>query len=151
MKKIVTGPALKNFPFIALPLLSAALFSITACNMSDSASAASLQTKDGKSLSPDTLDKTAAASSVLDTALYNQKVLHIVNGDSSGLWPVKSAYPNAGALLPFNRIISFYGNLYSKQMGILGELPPQQMLDKLKGEVKKWKDADTSLGVIPAL
>jgi hypothetical protein len=36
-------------------------------------------------------------------------------------------------------------------MGILGELPEQQMLDKLMGEVKKWQAADTSIEVIPAL
>ena len=39
------------------------------------------------------------------------------------LWPVKTVYPNAGALLPFNRIIAYYGNLYSKNMGVLGEYP----------------------------
>src|SRR3989344_1799803 len=31
-------------------------------------------------------------------------------------WPVKAVYPNAGAILPFNRIIAYYGNLYSKKM-----------------------------------
>ncbi|HUR11655.1 MAG TPA: hypothetical protein VM012_09825 [Flavitalea sp.] len=87
----------------------------------------------------------------VDTALYNKFVQHLLNGDSSGRWPVKDVYPRAGAILPFNRIIAFYGNLYSKQMGILGELPPKQMLEKLKGEVKKWQAADTTLHVIPAL
>ena len=31
-------------------------------------------------------------------------------------------------LLPYNRIIAFYGNLYSKRMGILGEVPKKEML-----------------------
>jgi len=87
----------------------------------------------------------------LDTALFNQKLMHITNGDSSGKWPVKSPYPVAGAILPFKRIIAYYGNLYSKQMGILGELPRKQMLAKLQGEVKKWQAADSSIEVIPAL
>lgn len=87
----------------------------------------------------------------LDTALFNQKLLHITNGDSSGKWPVKSAYPLPGAILPFKRIIAYYGNLYSKQIGILVELPRKQMLDKLQGEVKKWQAADTAIEVIPAL
>jgi hypothetical protein len=39
-----------------------------------------------------------------------------------GRWPVKAPYPLAGALLPYNRIIAYYGNLYSTRMGILGEL-----------------------------
>jgi len=87
----------------------------------------------------------------LDTALFNQKMQWITNGDTSGRWPVKAAYPVAGAVLPFKRIIAYYGNLYSKQMGILGELPEKQMLDKLMGEVKSWQAADTSIEVIPAL
>ncbi|MEJ7684404.1 MAG: hypothetical protein WKG06_42470 [Segetibacter sp.] len=36
-------------------------------------------------------------------------------------------------------------------MGILGELPPGQMLVKLQSEIKKWQMADTSMEVIPAL
>ena len=92
----------------------------------------------------------STSNTSLDTALYNQKNTHITNGDSSGKWPVKSAYPLAGAILPFKRIVAYYGNLYSKQMGILGELPRKQMLDKLQGEVKKWQAADSSIEVIPA-
>lgn len=88
---------------------------------------------------------------VLDTARYDEKVEHLVNGDSSGRWPVKSPYPLPGAVLPFKRVVAFYGNLYSKQMGILGELPRAQMLAKLKGEMKQWQDADTSMEVQPAL
>lgn len=67
------------------------------------------------------------------------------------LWPVKTVYPNAGALLPFNRIIAYYGNLYSTKMGVLGQYPEAQMLAKLDVEVKKWEDADPSTPVIPAL
>jgi len=87
----------------------------------------------------------------IDTALYNQKVLALNNGDSSGLWPVKAVYPTPGAILPFSRIVAFYGNLYSKNMGILGELPRAQMLAKLKQEVAKWEKADPSTPVQPAL
>jgi hypothetical protein len=36
-------------------------------------------------------------------------------------------------------------------MGILGELPKQEMLNKLKGEVAKWQAADTTIPVLPAL
>lgn len=67
------------------------------------------------------------------------------------LWPVKTVYPNAGAILPFNRIIAYYGNLYSTKMGVLGQYPEAQMLSKLNAEVKKWEDADPSTPVIPAL
>lgn len=86
-----------------------------------------------------------------DTADYDSKILHITNGDTSGRWPVKTDYPLAGAILPFKRIISYYGNLYSKQMGILGELPEKQMLEKLMKEVENWQKADSVMEAIPAL
>lgn len=67
------------------------------------------------------------------------------------IWPVKAVYPLSGALLPFNRIIAYYGNLYSTRMGVLGQYPEAEMLAKLEGEVKKWEAADPSTPVIPAL
>jgi hypothetical protein len=92
-----------------------------------------------------------AKVSVLDTAGYDRFMVAMINKDSSGKWPVKSVYPLAGALLPFNRIVAFYGNLYSTKMGVLGEYPREQMLAKLKVEAAKWQAADTSVKVIPAL
>jgi|SRR5579871_26651 len=101
------------------------------------------------SLSKDSVK--ARAPLVLDTLLFNEQLIKITNGDSSGRWPVKTAYPDAGAILPFKRIVAYYGNLYSKQMGVLGEYPPKEMLGKLQGEIKKWQAADTTMEVIPAL
>lgn len=92
-----------------------------------------------------------SAGKVLDTAAYDKLVNALANGDSTGKWPVKAPYPLNGAVLPYYRIVAFYGNLYSTRMGILGELPKKEMLAKLKGEVAKWQAADTSLTVIPAL
>ena len=66
-------------------------------------------------------------------------------------WPVSGPAPADGALLPNKRIIAFYGNPLSKRMGILGEIPPQQMLDKLDGVVKEWQEADPDTPVQPAL
>jgi hypothetical protein len=103
---------------------------------------------------------------VLDIDAYNRKVYEISNNPISYasstlkeyssttakyLWPVKTVYPNAGALLPFNRIVAYYGNLYSKQMGVLGQYPEDEMLAKLNVEVKKWQEADPNTPVIPAL
>ena len=88
---------------------------------------------------------------VLDTARYNKILIAIANGDTTGKWPVKAPYPLPEAVLPFHRIVAFYGNMYSKKMGILGEIPKGEMLKKLQGEVAKWQAADTSLPVIPAL
>lgn len=66
-------------------------------------------------------------------------------------WPKKTVYPNFGALLPFNRIVAYYGNLYSKKMGVLGEYEESIMIEKLNNEVSKWELADPETPVIPAL
>ncbi len=88
----------------------------------------------------------------LDTLAYRQKMKALANGDTTGKWPVKKEpYPLAGAILPFKRIVAYYGNLYSVRMGILGELPPKQMLAKLDQEVKRWEKADPQTPVQPAL
>ena len=67
------------------------------------------------------------------------------------LWPVNTLYPNDGALLPFNRIIAYYGNLYSTKMGALGQYKEEEMFTRLLAEVKKWELADPETPVIPAL
>lgn len=99
--------------------------------------------------------KTIAAEerkvSAIDTVDYNNKMLALSNNDTTGFWPVKTPYPLPGALLPYNRIVAFYGNLYSTRMGILGELPKEEMLKKLQGEVAKWQTADPTTKTIPAL
>jgi hypothetical protein len=66
-------------------------------------------------------------------------------------WPVKTEYPKDGALLPFYRVMAYYGNLYSKKMGVLGEYPEAEMLSKLQAEVLKWQLADPTTPVLPAL
>ncbi len=88
----------------------------------------------------------------LDKAKYDELMKSLAHGDTTGRWPVKGApYPVNGAILPFKRVVAFYGNLFSKKMGILGELPPNEMLAKLKGEVKSWEKADPKTPVQPAL
>jgi len=87
----------------------------------------------------------------IDTAAYDRINMELANGDSSGKWPVKGPYPSPGAILPFYRIVAYYGNLFSTRMGALGEYPKPEMFRRLRGEVKNWQDADSSLPVIPAL
>jgi len=71
---------------------------------------------------------------------------------TSSLWPVKNAvYPKAGAILPFKRIVAYYGNLYSKKMGALGEYESSEMLRRLTTQVKEWELADPATPVVPAL
>jgi hypothetical protein len=76
----------------------------------------------------------------------------LANGDTTGLWPVKSApYPYKGAILPYYRVVAYYGNLYSKRMGVLGEYPPDTLWQKLNAEVAKWEKADPFTPVKPAI
>jgi hypothetical protein len=96
----------------------------------------------------------------LDTKAYDEKMLALANyvvststatSSAPALWPVKTVYPNPGAILPDNRIIAYYGNLYSKGMGVLGQYPEEEMLARLKVEVDKWNLADPTTPAIPAL
>lgn len=130
-----------------------AFFALTSCGTSSAENTKpQMDTTDkGKSLVTANQSTNALISAPFDSAGYLQKIIHITNGDSSGRWPVKTSFPTQGAILPFKRIIAYYGNLYSTRMGILGELPPVQMLDKLQGEAKKWEAADPSMPVQPAL
>jgi hypothetical protein len=84
------------------------------------------------------------------TTIATSKVIKTVPGISA--WPVKTApLPDAGALLPFNRIVAYYGNFYSTAMGVLGEYPPDQMMAMLASTTAEWVAADPSTPVIPAL
>ncbi len=99
---------------------------------------------------------------VLDKAAYDQKLMDLIDrpveppqgapprATRKPLYPVSAPYPNAGALLPFHRIVAYYGNFYSKHMGVLGEYPPDVVLEKLKTEVARWNAADPKTPVIPA-
>jgi len=69
-------------------------------------------------------DESAAESiefEPVDTALYNKKLKELANGDTTGKWPVKKQpYPLPGAILPFKRVVTYYGSLSPKKMGSMG-------------------------------
>ncbi len=81
--------------------------------------------------------------------------LALVKAVAAGLknpdWPVRTAAPLPGSILPGRRIVAFYGNPLSKRMGILGELPPDQMFAKFDKEIAAWQKADPATPVQPAL
>ena len=88
----------------------------------------------------------------IDTVAFQNKLRALANGDTSGLWPNNlRSYPLAGHVLPYKRIVAFYGNLYSRKMGVLGEYPPKGMWERLNAEVKAWEKADPSTPVQPAI
>jgi len=65
--------------------------------------------------------------------------------------PIPGGRPRPGAILPYHRIIAFYGNPLSRRMGVMGEYPPDLMLAMLDAEVATWQAADPSTPVKPAL
>jgi hypothetical protein len=66
-------------------------------------------------------------------------------------WTGPGPAPLPGAILPERRIVAYYGNPLSKRMGILGAVPPEQMLARLDAEVAKWNAADPETPAVPAL
>jgi len=69
----------------------------------------------------------------------------------SALWPVKAAPPLPESIIPEHRIVAFYGNPLSKRMGILGELPPEEMLARLETVATEWAATDSGQKVLPGL
>ena len=67
------------------------------------------------------------------------------------LWPKATVYPQGGALLPFKRIVAYYGNFYSTKMGVLGEYSPTVVLAKLASTTEMWAKADPTTPTIPAI
>ena len=132
-----------NFKQI-IPLALAFTLTLSGCNQ-----------KDGKK----TLTKSSSEQTVeqkeivpIDTLAYQNKLEALANGDTTGLWPNHlRSYPLDGAILPFKRIVAYYGNLYSKKMGVLGEYPPKEVWRKLNIELKAWQKADPTTPVQPAI
>ena len=138
----------KSLPILLVFTFSILLLILIGCNQGKKAEVLKVKEK------PKTKKTDSVASNIpttIDTADYNRRMLAISNNDTTGRWPVKAPYPLPGAILPYHRIIAYYGNLYSKRMGILGELPKDQMLQKLQQEVAHWQKADPSVKTIPAL
>ena len=63
--------------------------------------------------------------------------------------PMPAALP--GSLLPRHRIVTYYGNPLSKRMGILGEIPSDQMMARLEKVAGEWQKADTLTKILPGL
>jgi len=80
-----------------------------------------------------------------------KEIRYELSAADSALWPVKAPEPLPGSLLPEHRIVAFYGNSKSTRMGILGQLPPEQMLPKLEHTATEWAKADPGRKVMPAL
>ncbi|MEJ7778939.1 MAG: hypothetical protein WKF68_05055 [Daejeonella sp.] len=143
-----------NLKQITLIIGIASSAAFTACSESGTKANEKTASKDtSKTAVPEEEESDALSGyAPTDTALYNKKMKELANGDTTGKWPVKNQpYPLPGAILPFKRVVTFYGNLYSKKMGALGEYAPKEMLRMLYSEVAKWEKIDPKTPVQPAL
>jgi hypothetical protein len=152
--------------FRILVALSAAV--VAACGRGDAppvAMAVALPVPDTshRAAAPKPAEKPASSTSAvrdsIARALVHTRTAHdstsfvqaVRAGARDARWPVRGPAPLPGAILPAKRIVAFYGNPLSKKMGVLGEYPPDEMLAKLDEEVERWRKADPSTPVQPAL
>ncbi|WP_442795937.1 hypothetical protein [Pelobium manganitolerans] len=145
--------AQKNYFLLPQLLLAAALFCSCSGNSNGKTnqSTASAEKKDSTQVEAVAEVKENPYKPV-DSAKYYELQKYLANGDTTGKWPVKNdPLPINGAILPFNRIIAYYGNLYSKKMGALGEYAPKEMWRRLNAEVAHWNRADSVIKAIPAI
>ena len=129
--------------FVALPELFAGRF--------DRAEATATSTV--KSLLKPKATSTPVA---FDAADYDRRMQRLANygtstASTTRAWPTKTPYPKAGAILPYKRVVAYYGNFYSKGMGVLGEYDTATVVAKLQSEVARWQAADPQTPVIPAI
>jgi len=129
-----------------IPLALALILVLAGC---EKKTESKLAKESGKEI---TAQKQESKITPTDTLAYRNKLIALANGDTTGRWPVHlRSYPLAGAILPFKRVVAYYGNLYSKKMGALGEYPPKELWKKLNAEVEAWEKADTTTQVQPAI
>lgn len=88
----------------------------------------------------------AAVPPILPT--YSSSSNVVVKGKN---WPASAPYPNGEAIVPFKRILAYYGNFFSRNMGILGEYEPDEVLRRLADTQKLWEEADPTTPVMPAI
>lgn len=64
---------------------------------------------------------------------------------------VKGADDQTDGPLKNNRLVAFYGHPNSENMGILGEMEPEAMMEKLKKQTQAYSDADPERPAIPTI
>lgn len=91
---------------------------------------------------------TATTTRLRNPLQYSSTTNVTVTGER---WPAAAPYPHGGAILPFKRIVAYYGNFFSTRMGILGEFEPAEVLARLASTSAAWESADPDTPVLPAI
>ena len=97
---------------------------------------------------------TATTTSQIPTTAVTSDLLYSSSTNvtvAEASWPPANPYPNGGAILPFERIVAYYGNFYSTRMGILGEYDRSTVLARLASTSAAWEAADPDTPVRPAI
>lgn len=122
------------------------------CNGNDKSSKSQSSQENQSVIKEKTIVEKDIIRQPMDSVLYDSLLLYTANGDTTGRWPVKNQpVPLEGAILPYNRVVAYYGNLYTKKMGAFGEYPPKEMWSRLNKEVEAWEIADPKTPVVPAI
>ncbi|SDK21380.1 hypothetical protein [Sediminibacillus albus] len=77
-------------------------------------------------------------------------------GDRTRMVPVgetlvKGAEDQTDGPLKNHRLVAYYGHPNSTNMGILGEMEPDKLMEKLKEQAQEYSDADPSRPAIPTI
>ncbi|MHA6249544.1 hypothetical protein ACXYMU_16495 [Pontibacter sp. CAU 1760] len=138
----------KRSPLTTLTAACLALLTVASCAEQTREPVEAVETE---LTEPSTTSQPAAADTTTTAADTVQQATATAPAPDTTTYSYLGPAPLPGAILPHKRIVAYYGNPLSKRMGILGELPPDQMLQKLDEEVENWSKADSLTPVQPAL
>lgn len=97
------------------------------------------------------LNSTSTHATTTATSTPTPQTAREIASTTDKAWPADLVFPKPGAILPFNRIVAYYGNFYSTRMGALGEYPEDEVLRRLQEEVDRWESVDPDTPVVPAI
>ncbi|MFD2628123.1 hypothetical protein [Oceanobacillus kapialis] len=103
----------------------------------------------------------AEDSTPLKEALSDEEIAKMPNaeahgGDRTRMIPfgktlVKGAEDQTDGPLKDHRLVAYYGHPNSTNMGILGEMEPEELMEKLKEQTQAYSDADPSRPAVPMI
>lgn len=102
-------------------------------------------------LKSNTSEEKISLATGFDSTAYHKRLLSLAHDSSDHKWPVRDSFTNAGAILPYKRILAYYGNFYSSSMGVLGQYEVPVLKEMMQKELKSWTLADTLTPVLPAI
>ncbi|WP_042220997.1 hypothetical protein [Oceanobacillus manasiensis] len=108
-----------------------------------------------KAMEP-TEDATALKETLSEEEIEKMPSAEAGGGDRTRMVPVgetlvKGAEDQTEGLLKDHRLVAYYGHPNSTNMGILGEMEPDELMEKLKEQTQAYSDADPSRPAVPMI